>query len=140
MPDLSIGRLAKAADVKVPTIRFYEQIGLMPTPLRTPSDQRVYGAAAVRRLRFIRHARQRGFEIKDIEALLGLADRPNLPCAEADRIARSHLEAVDEKIAQLTRLREELARMTVNCGLGVTADCKVIEVLSDHGLCEHEPH
>mgnify|MGYP002865152220 FL=1 len=71
MPDLSIGRLAKAADVKVPTIRFYEQIGLMPTPLRTPSDQRVYGAAAVRRLRFIRHARQLGFEIKDIEALLG---------------------------------------------------------------------
>lgn len=140
MPDLSIGRLAKAADVKVPTIRFYEQIGLMPTPSRTQSDQRVYGPAAVQRLRFIRHARQLGFEIKDIEALLGLADRPHLPCAEADRIARSHMEAVDEKIAQLTRLREELARMTVNCGLGVTADCKVIEVLSDHGLCHEDRH
>lgn len=140
MPGISIGRLSKAADVKVPTIRFYEQIGLMPTPDRTESDQRVYGEGAVSRLRFIRHARQLGFEIKDIEALLGLADRPNLPCAEADRIARSHMDAVDEKIAQLTRLRQELARMTANCGLGIAADCRVIEVLSDHGLCEHEPH
>lgn len=140
MPGISIGRLAKAADVKVPTIRFYEQIGLMPTPDRTDSDQRVYGDAAVRRLRFIRHARQLGFDIKDIEALLGLADHPDMPCGEADRIAQSHLAAVDEKIAQLTRLREELSRMTANCSLGLAADCKVIEVLSDHGLCQEERH
>lgn len=137
MPDLSIGRLAKDAGVKVPTIRFYEQIGLMPTPARTQSDRRIYGPSDIQRLRFIRHARQLGFEIKDIEALLGLADRPNLPCAEADRIAQAHLEAVDAKIAQLTLLRAELARMTTNCGLGLAADCKVIEVLSDHSQCEH---
>ena len=137
MPDLSIGRLAKDAGVKVPTIRFYEQIGLMPTPARTQSDRRIYGPSDIQRLRFIRHARQLGFEIKDIEALLGLADRPNLPCAEADRIAQAHLEAVDEKIARLTLLRAELARMTTNCGLGLAADCKVIEVLSDHSQCEH---
>lgn len=137
MPDLSIGRLAKDAGVKVPTIRFYEQIGLMPTPARTQSDRRIYGPSDIQRLRFIRHARQLGFEIKDIEALLGLADRPNLPCAEADRIAQAHLEAVDAKIAQLTLLRAELARMTTNCGLGLAADCKVIEVLSDQGRCEH---
>lgn len=137
MPDLSIGRLAKDAGVKVPTIRFYEQIGLMPTPARTQSDRRIYGPSDIQRLRFIRHARQLGFEIKDIEALLGLADRPNLPCAEADRIAQAHLEAVDAKIAQLTLLRAELARMTTNCGLGLAADCKVIEVLSDQGRCVH---
>jgi DNA-binding transcriptional MerR regulator len=137
MPDLSIGRLAKDAGVKVPTIRFYEQIGLMPTPARTQSDRRIYGPSDIQRLRFIRHARQLGFEIKDIEALLGLADRPNLPCAEADRIAQAHLEAVDAKIAQLTLLRAELARMTTNCGLGLAADCKVIEVLSDHSQCQH---
>lgn len=137
MPDLSIGRLAKDAGVKVPTIRFYEQIGLMPTPARTQSDRRIYGPADIQRLRFIRHARQLGFEIKDIEALLDLADRPNLPCAEADRIAQAHLDAVDEKIARLALLRTELVRMTTNCGLGLAADCKVIEVLSDHGHCEH---
>jgi len=137
MPDLSIGRLAKDAGVKVPTIRFYEQIGLMPTPARTQSERRIYGPSDIQRLRFIRHARQLGFEIKDIEALLGLADRPNLPCTEADRIAQVHLEAVDAKIAQLTLLRAELARMTTNCGLGLAADCKVIEVLSDHSQCGH---
>lgn len=138
MPGISIGRLAKAADVKVPTIRFYEQIGLMPTPERTVSDQRVYGEDAIRRLRFIRHARQLGFEIKDIEALLGLADRPDLPCDDADRIARVHLDAVETKISQLIRLRDELARMVACCGPGNAADCKVIEVLSDHSLCETE--
>lgn len=140
MPGISIGRLAKATDVKVPTIRFYEQIGLMPTPDRTESDQRVYGDDAVRRLRFIRHARQLGFDIKDIEALLGLADHPGMPCTEADRIAQRHLDAVDEKIAQLTRLRKELSRMTANCSLGLAADCKVIEVLSDHELCQEDRH
>lgn len=139
MTALTIGRLSKAADVKVPTIRFYEQIGLMPEPDRTDSDRRVYGEAAVRRLRFIRHARQLGFEIKDIEALLGLADRPETPCDDADRIARSHLTLIDDKIAQLTRLRDELDRM-VGCAAGTARDCRVIEVLSDHSLCESERH
>ena len=139
MPDLSIGRLAKEADVKVPTIRFYEQIGLMPTPSRTQSDQRVYGPAAVQRLRFIRHARQLGFEIKDIEALLGLADRPDAPCDDADRIARAHLSMIDDKIVQLSRLRDELTRM-VGCPAGTARDCRVIEVLSDHSLCQAKRH
>lgn len=139
MSALTIGRLSKAADVKVPTIRFYEQIGLMPEPDRTDSDRRVYGEAAVRRLRFIRHARQLGFEIKDIKALLGLADRPDTPCDEADRIAHAHLILIDDKIAQLTRLRDELTR-TVGCAAGTARDCRVIEVLSDHSLCNSDAH
>eukprot|EP01030_Chromulinospumella_sphaerica_P016070 gene16070-15880_t len=134
MTALTIGRLSKAADVKVPTIRFYEQIGLMPTPDRTESDRRVYGEAAVHRLKFIRHARQLGFDIKDIQALLGLSDRPDTPCDEADRIALGHLTLIDDKIAQLNRLRDELARM-VGCAAGTARNCRVIEVLSDHSLC-----
>lgn len=139
MSALTIGRLSKAADVKVPTIRFYEQIGLMPEPDRTDSDRRVYGEAAVRRLRFIRHARQLGFEIRDIQALLGLADRPDTPCDDADRIANAHLSMISDKIAQLSRLRDELARM-VGCPAGTSRDCRVIEVLSDHSLCGSERH
>lgn len=139
MSALTIGRLSKAADVKVPTIRFYEQIGLMPEPDRTDSDRRIYGEAAVRRLRFIRHARQLGFEIKDIQALLGLSDRPDTPCDDADRIANAHLTMIDDKIAQLSRLRGELARM-VGCAAGASKDCRVIEVLSDHSLCGSERH
>ena len=66
---LSIGKLAKATDVKVPTIRFYEQIGLLPPPPRTDSDRRLYDDAAVRRLAFIKHARQLGFPIEAIRIL-----------------------------------------------------------------------
>lgn len=139
MTGLTIGRLAQATDVKVPTIRFYEQIGLMPKPDRTDNDRRTYGDDAIRRLRFIRHARQLGFEIKDIEALLGLADRPDTPCDDADRIAHAHLSMIDDKIIQLSRLRDELTRM-VGCPAGTARDCRVIEVLSDHGLCAHERH
>lgn len=140
MPGLTIGRLAQATDVKVPTIRFYEQIGLMPVPDRTDSDRRTYGDDAIRRLRFIRHARQLGFEIRDIEALLGLADRPDTPCDDADLIARTHLEVVEQKIAQLERLRDELARMVDCCGVGKVLDCRVIEGLNDHALCENKAH
>lgn len=140
MTGLTIGRLAQATDVKVPTIRFYEQIGLMPVPDRTDSDRRTYGDDAIRRLRFIRHARQLGFEIRDIEALLGLADRPDTPCDDADLIARTHLKVVEGKIAQLQRLRDELARMVGCCGAGKVLDCRVIEGLNDHALCEHEAH
>ncbi len=139
MPALTIGQLSKAADVKVPTIRFYEQIGLMPKPDRTHSDRRVYDEGGMRRLKFIRHARQLGFEIKDIEALLGLADRLDTPCDEADRIATAHLTVIDRKIAQLSSLRDELSRM-VGCPAGAARDCRVIEVLSDHSLCASERH
>lgn len=140
MTGLTIGRLAQATDVKVPTIRFYEQIGLMPVPDRTANDRRTYGDDTIRRLRFIRHARQLGFEIKDIEALLGLADRPDTPCDDADLIARTHLGMVEEKLSQLTGLRDELARMVACCGTGKVGDCRVIEVLSDHELCARERH
>ena len=77
---------------------------------------------------------------KDIEALLGLADRPDTPCDDADLIARTHLGMVEEKISQLTGLRDELARMVACCGTGKVGDCRVIEVLSDHELCAHERH
>jgi DNA-binding transcriptional MerR regulator len=140
MTAMTIGRLAQATNVKVPTIRFYEQIGLMPQPDRTESDRRTYGDDAVRRLRFIRHSRQLGFDIKDIEALLGLADRPDVPCDDADQIARTHLATVEGKIAQLLRLRDELTRLVGCCGAGKVLDCRVIEGLNNHALCEDRAH
>lgn len=82
-------RLAETG-VKVPTIRFYEKIGLLEEPPRTASDRRLYDGAATRRLAFIRHARQLGFEIDDIRALLALSDEPDQPCTEVNRIAERH--------------------------------------------------
>lgn len=138
MPALTIGKLAKATDVKVPTIRFYEQIGLLPEPDRTDSDRRVYDQAAVRRLAFIKHARQLGFSVEAIRTLLELADHPDRACDDANTLAAGQLAAVEAKIAQLQALRSELKRMVDAGCQGLAGDCRVIETLADHALCAHE--
>lgn len=135
---LSIGKLAKAADVKVPTIRFYEQIGLLPAPARTDSDRRVYGEPAIRRLAFIKHARQLGFPIEAIRTLLDLADHPDRACDDANVLAQEQLTAVEDKISQLSALRTELKRMVDAACHGQAGDCRVIETLADHSLCAND--
>lgn len=134
-----IGIASRETGIKVPTIRFYEQIGLLPAPPRTESNRRLYDAGDLRRLRFIRHARELGFEIEPIRQLLALAGHPERSCEGADEIARTHLVDIDHKIARLTALREEIARMT-QCSNATVSDCRVIEVLGDHGACVHEAH
>jgi DNA-binding transcriptional MerR regulator len=135
---LTIGKLGQAAGVKVPTIRYYEQIGLLPEPERSAGNQRLYGAKARERLAFIRHARDLGFPLDAIRDLLSLSDSPNQSCAAADVIATQQLIAVKERITRLTALRAELERMITQCAKGTIADCRVIEVLSDHGLCAQD--
>lgn len=134
--ELTIGQLARRSGVKVPTIRFYEQIGLLPPPARSEGNQRRYGAAAAERLAFIRHARALGFEVEAIRELLRLAAHPEAPCHDADALALRHLAAVETRIASLTRLRDELARMVAACQGGTAAECRVLQVVGDHGLCE----
>ena len=135
---LSIGNLGKATGVKVPTIRYYEQIGLLPAPVRSDGNQRLYNERARERLAFIRHARDLGFPLEAIRELLGLADDPNQPCAAADAIARRQLATVRARIARLTALQEELERMLSHTACGTIADCRVIEVLGNHELCLHD--
>ena len=96
----------------------------------------MYDDAAVRRLAFVRHARQLGFDLDAIRSLLDLADQPDRTCAEANRIAEQHLREVSEKIRQLTALKRELSRMTADCAGGQVSACKVIEVLQD-ATCPH---
>lgn len=141
MPLISIGALANATDVKVTTIRFYEQIGLLPEPRRAPNDRRIYDETTLSRLAFIKHARQLGFAVEAIRTLLGLADNPDQPCEQANRLAAEQLVAVDSKIARLQALRGELQRVVAAACHGRVAECRVIEALSDHGLCgaDHEP-
>lgn len=137
MREMPIGALSKAAGVKVPTIRFYEQIGLMPAPARTASNRRSYGEAHLKRLQFIRHGRDLGFSVEDIRELLAMTADPQASCAGADSIAQRHLAAVQRRIAQLEALRDELSRMIGSCRHGALADCRVIETLADHTLCAH---
>lgn len=135
---LSIGKLAEATGVKVPTIRYYEQIGLLPAPERSTGNQRLYTKRALERLSFIRHARDLGFPLDAIRDLLSLSDRPDQSCDGADAIARAQLGAVRNRIARLRALEAELTRMVAQCAHGTIADCRVIEVLGDHALCSHD--
>ena len=137
---LTIGTLSKKTGTKVQTIRYYEQIGLMPEPGRTEGGQRRYDGSQLDRLSFIRHSRQLGFSLDAIRELLDLSDHPNRPCDEADAIARRQLKQVEQRMARLKALRTELKRMVHECSGGRTGDCKVLEVLRDHSECltEHE--
>lgn len=136
MTALAIGELAKKAGVKVPTIRFYEEIGLMPAPARTNSNRRVYGQEAVRRLKFIRHARELGFEMAAIRQLLDLTDHPHRPCHEVDAIASIHLGEIDSRISQLVALRSEIGSMLERCKRGTIGECRVIESLAGNRLAD----
>lgn len=132
---LTIGKLGAASGVKVPTIRYYEQIGLLPGAERSAGNQRLYTRAVQDRLAFIRHARDLGFTLEAIRDLLGLSDRPDQSCAEVDSIARAQLRAVEGRIARLQALKAELERMVDHCAGGRIADCRVIEVLGNHKHC-----
>ena len=136
--NLPIGELARRTAVKVPTIRFYEQIGLLSAPPRTEGNQRRYGKAEVDRLNFIRHARELGFEVDDIRELLAMSAEPQASCHAADSIAHNHLREIERRIASLEALKGELSRMIEECGHGRICDCRIIEALADHSLCATE--
>ncbi len=137
---LGIGQLSAETGTKVPTIRYYEDIGLLPEPERTAGNQRRYGKQQVDRLRFIRHCRDMGFPLADVRALLDLSDDPQRSCASADTIARHQLQEVERRLASLASLRQELCRMIDQCAGGTVADCRVIESLADHAHCIADRH
>jgi DNA-binding transcriptional MerR regulator len=130
--NLTIGQAAREAGCKVQTLRYYEELGILPKPLRTAGNQRVYGEEHLSRLAFIRHARELGFSLEAVRELLSLGARPDQSCAKADAIATAHLGEIERKIAALTALRGELARMVESCRQGRISECRVIEVLADH--------
>ncbi|WP_296711688.1 helix-turn-helix domain-containing protein [Rhodoblastus sp.] len=138
--NIPIGEAARLSGVKAPTIRYYEQIGLLPAPPRSEGNRRHFGDADLRRLAFIRHARELGFEIEAIRALLTLQDDPNQPCATADAIAKARLIEVEHRISSLQALKAELEAMVDGCSHGRVAGCRVIEVLADHGKCANRVH
>lgn len=132
---LSIGKLAEASGVKVPTIRYYEQIGLLPEAERSAGNQRLYSHTARDRLAFVRHARDLGFPLDAIRDLLEMSDRPDQSCDAVDTIAKAQLLAVEGRIARLTALKSELERMIRQCAGGRIGACRVIESLGNHSHC-----
>ena len=136
----TIGQLGKLTNTKVPTIRYYEEIGLVAPLGRSEGGQRRYDEPAVRRLGFVRHAREMGFSLESIRELLALADRPAASCEPVDGIVREQLVEVNRRLANLGAIRDELERMLVECEGGAIAECRILEVLDDHSLCLTEDH
>ena len=134
----SIGALSRRTGVKVPTIRYYEQTGLLAPPERTEGNQRRYSEPEAERLGFIKHARDLGFSIDAIRDLIDLSDHPETPCAQASKIAKEQLGQVRERIKKLKRLEVELHRISTGCDDASTGDCYVLKALSDHRLCAAE--
>ncbi len=140
MQGVSIGEAARQSGVKIPTIRYYEQIGLLAAPVRSEANRRHYQAADLRRLAFIRHARELGFEVDEIRTLLTLQDNPNQSCEAADTIAKARLVEIAERLRKLEALKAELELMVESCSHGRVGECRVIETLADHDKCCHSRH
>jgi len=127
---LTIGRLCQSTGVKLETIRYYERIKLMPSPRRTKSGHRAYEETDSHRLKFIRRARELGFGIGDIRALLTLAEPQNVSCADVRKIASAHLEIIRAKLNYLVKLEHILSEVVNSCSDEATAACPVIDMLN----------
>jgi Cu(I)-responsive transcriptional regulator len=126
---VKIGELARSTGTKVETIRFYEKIGLLPAPERTEGNYRDYSQPHLARLSFVRRARDLGFTLDQVRALLTLADDRDQSCGAVDVVARDHLSQIDRKIADLQALRRELDEIISQCGQGAISECRIIEAL-----------
>jgi MerR family copper efflux transcriptional regulator len=109
MAGLLIGVVAREAGLSVPTIRYYESLGLLSAATRSTAGYRRYGHEVLEELRFVKKAQALGFSLDEIKQILVLTRSGTSPCAHVLDVARHHLRAVDERIAQLTRFRGQLA-------------------------------
>lgn len=125
---ITIGVLAKETDVAIDTIRFYEREGLLPPPVRSASGYRQYDRQAVEQVRFIRRAKYFGFTLEEIRDLLSLSCDHDAGVAGVNQRARERLAELDERIAQLTEIRNGLARLVEACpGEGAPDCCPIIQ-------------
>ncbi|MBX9943719.1 MAG: helix-turn-helix domain-containing protein [Reyranella sp.] len=128
---MSIGALSKQSGVHIETIRYYERAGVLPKARRAANGRRVYGAADAGRLAFIRHARELGFDLVSVRALLALQEKPEMSCKAASELASIQLSAVESRLSRLVVLRDELKRMVRGCRNGRVVDCRVIDALTN---------
>lgn len=131
---ITISRLAKMTGCTAEAIRYYERAGVVPNSIRRGTGRyRLYDEADVQRFSFLRRARELGFSLAEVKDLITLADGdPKHSCATVDTIARTHLAQIDAKLAHLTQLRHELARVIEECAGGMAvADCRIMSALGE---------
>lgn len=136
--ELTIGALAAQTGCTVPTIRYYEEIGLLPAAARRASGHRVYSPAVSELLTFIRHCRDFGFSIEQVRTLLSLSTSSERNCVETREIAQAHLSAVRMKLRELRALERQLAGFvdacSAQCAGGPAAECVITQDIS-RGCC-----
>ncbi|KIU27194.1 transcriptional regulator [Methylobacterium radiotolerans] len=135
---MAIGTLSRRTGVNIETVRYYERIGLLPPPARSEGGHRLYGGGHLMRLNFVRRARDLGFTLGEIRALLELAEKRDRPCAEAREVAAGHLSDVRAKIADLRTMERVLVDMVARCNEDSTPECPLIEALFDPTLSNGE--
>jgi len=132
---LTIGKVACSAGLAIDTVRYYEREGLLEKPARTASGYRHYTPEAVARLRFIRQAKELGFTLAEIRELLTLKVAPGKSCADVKARTEAKIADVEQRIAQLDRMKRALAKLATACsGRGPTSDCPILEAMETREL------
>lgn len=134
----SIGDLSRRTGVKVPTIRYYEQMGLVAAEGRSAGNQRRYSRAGLDRLSFVKHARDLGLPVETIRALLALDTADPAEHGNVHAIASAHLDDIRDRIERLQRLEGELCRILRACDGEAEADCGILRAFGDHAQCRTE--
>lgn len=130
-PVFKTGELANKAGVNKETIRFYEKRGLLPDPIRTDGGYRQYSVEDLKRLVFIKNAKELGFSLSEIKELLAIADGDIYKCSDVRQIAESKLEHITSQIKQLKKLKTTLTRLVTECQrVRTIKHCPIIESLS----------
>jgi DNA-binding transcriptional MerR regulator len=134
MSAMKIGVLAHRTGTNAPTIRYYEEIGLLRSANRQAGGQRVYGDADVKQLTFIRRCREFGFSIDQVRSLVKLMQDPSLSCMHARDLAHEHLVAVRTKLAELKALKRSIAAFVASCDASCAGrpgpDCVILDDFS----------
>ncbi len=131
MENLTIGQLARRAQVNIETVRYYERRGLMPEPPRRESGYRQYSQTDITRIQFIKRARELGFSLKEILELLSLRVDPHTTCGDVKGRAEVKIAGIEQKIKDLRRMRMALATLVAACkGEGPSSACPILETLN----------
>ena len=132
---MKIGELAKATGTQVETVRYYEREGLLPKPLRTEGNYRIYGPSHIERLSFIRHCRSLDMTLDEIRALLRFKDAPAADCGDVNSLLDEHIGHVADRIEELQGLAVQLRELRSQCRTArAGADCGILKGLSEGGL------
>lgn len=127
---MNIGAAAKLSGVNAKTIRYYEQVGLIPPASRTQSGYRQYTEQAVQTLRFVERARSLGFAVEDVATLLGLWSDKNRKSSDVKALAHEHIAAIENKIEELSSMRDALNNLMRNCHGDERPDCPILDGLN----------